>query len=162
MNVSWEDVTDEYLPWLSRTTGHEYRLPGEAEQEYVLRAGGQSRFPWGDDESAACAYANGGRVTGCDDGHGFTSPVGTLQANAFGLHDTSGNVWEWSADCWRKDYSDKNRNAPASPDTCRKRVLRGGSWDSAAIELRSADRFWDAPAYRFSVTGFRVARNLSP
>ncbi len=162
MNVSWEDVTAEYLPWLSRTTGREYRLPGEAEQEYVLRAGEQSRFPWGEREAAGCEHANGGRVAGCDDGHGFTSPVGSLRANAFGLHDTSGNVWEWSADCWREDYSEKNRGAPDEPAECSKRVLRGGSWDSAAVQLRSAERFWDAPAYRFSVTGFRVARNLSP
>ena len=164
MNVSWQDINGQYLPWLRQVSGQDYRLPSEAEQEYALRAGEPGRFPWGEDESVACAYANGGRSSACDDGHVFTSPVGSLQPNAFGLYDTSGNLWEWSADCWRNRYPRATTDALAFAGgaDCGKRVLRGGSWDTVPAELRSADRFWDDAEYRFSVTGFRVARALVP
>ena len=144
--VSHADAT-AYAAWLSDRTGHEYRLPSEAEWEYAARAGtGTARF-WGDGRDGACRHANvadrslAGRMNhafdevrffNCDDGFAFTAPVGTFLPNAFGLHELLGNVWEWTADRWHADYADAPRDGSAwmtDRDNGR-RVLRGGSWES--------------------------------
>src|SRR5262245_1417633 len=105
INVSWDDITKEYLPWLSRKTGRTYRLLTEAEWEYAARAGSGTRFHFGDNERDLCTYANVADLTAkekykdwtvanCRDGHVNTAAVGSLKVNPFGLHDMHGNVWE--------------------------------------------------------------------
>ena len=116
INVSWEDARS-FAEWLSRETGERYRLPSESEWEYAARAGTVTKWFSGDDESGLCRYANhadasteySDRNTECSDGFGRrTAPVGTFEANAFGLNSMHGNVSEWVEDCWNDGY----RGAP--------------------------------------------------
>ena len=105
INVSWEDAR-EYVRWLSRETGAPYRLLSEAEWEYVARAGTETARYWGDSESGQCLNANGDDDdVNCTDGYANTAPVGSFQPNTFGLYDVLGNVWEWTEDCWNRNYS---------------------------------------------------------
>ena len=163
MNVNWEDA-QQYVRWLSRERGESYRLLSEAEWEYVARAGTQTARYWGNDyEPGQCSYANGGdHYVECSDGFEFTAPVGSFRANAWGLYDVLGNVWEWTEDCWNGDYS----GAPADGSArrtgdCSERVLRGGSWINKPWDLRSAYRFRYSAGLRLSLNGFRVARTIN-
>ena len=170
--VNWEDA-QAYVRWLSTETGQSYRLPSEAEWEYAARAGTTTRRHWGDDPDDGCAYANGAdrtfearvdnwRVADCTDGVVWTSPVGAYQPNAFGLHDTLGNVWEWVEDCWHDDYDGAPRDGSAwtRGGDCGRRVVRGGSWSNVPRDLRSAFRDRLDADYRLGSLGFRVARTL--
>ena len=169
--VSWQDA-QAYVRWLRTETGEEYRLPSESEWEYAARAGTATRRHWGNGSDDQCAYANGAdgtakrrftdwTVADCVDGALWTSPVGALGANGFGLHDMLGNVWEWVADCWHADYDGAPLDGTAwTGDDCDRRVLRGGSWYNTPRFLRAATRDWDVPGLRFSYVGFRVARTL--
>ncbi len=170
--VNWEDA-QAYVRWLSAETGEQYRLPSESEWEYAARAGTTTRRHWGDDADDGCAYANGAdrtakrrfdnwTVADCTDGVVWTSPVGAYEPNAFGLHDTLGNVWEWVEDCWHDDYDGAPRDGSAwtRGGDCGRRVLRGGSWNLYPRDLRSAYRLrYDAES-RYTNNGFRVARTL--
>ena len=163
INVSFNDITQKYLPWLSRKTGFAYRLPTEAEWEFAARGGaaapaGQA-YSFGNDGALLCQYGNASDGTGgtCSDGFATTAPVGSLKANVLGLFDMHGNVWEWMSDCWQPQYSAK---AAKPPEACTTRVLRGGSWASAAAALRSAARGWESQDKSKNSIGFRVARAL--
>ena len=151
--VSWEDAR-AYVEWLSGETGAEYRLLSESEWEYVARGGSTTSRYWGGSESGQCSHANGAdrlakrsysdwTVASCDDGYVHTAPVGSFRANGFGLHDVSGNVWEWVEDCWHDSYrgAPSDGSARTSGGDCGKRVLRGGSWLSTPRLLRSAYRY---------------------
>ena len=169
--VRWNDA-QAYVRWLSGETGEAYRLPSEAEWEYVARAGTRTAWYWGESESGQCRYANGadeasgdlgGGKVRCNDGHARTSPVGSYEANGYGLHDVLGNVWEWVQDCWNGSYAGAPRDGSAwTSGECGRRVLRGGSWHVNPRNLRSADRgrYWSGN--RVSLIGFRVARTLTP
>ena len=166
INVSRDDV-QAYAKWLSKITGKPYRLLSEAEYEYAARAGSQTKYPWGD-----AIKLNGKPMANCI-GFGSqwdgeqTAPVGSFPANAFGLHDMIGNVWEWTEDCYNTSY----QGAPAdgSPWTsgdCDRRVVRGGSWGGSWGNdldlLRLAARCGFVTVDRFFILGFRVARTLTP
>ncbi len=171
--MNWEDAK-KYVEWLSRKTGQSYRLLSESEWEYVARAGTTTRWYWGESGSGQCRYANGADLQGkkhnsnwvvveCDDGYYQTSQVGSFQANAFGVFDMAGNVWEWVEDCWNDNY----QGAPADgrawmSGNCGPRVLRGGSWVVDPENVRPANRNWGIPGYRSSDVGFRIARTLTP
>ena len=169
--VRWNDA-QAYVRWLSGETGEAYRLPSEAEWEYVARAGTRTAWYWGESESGQCRYANGadeasgdlgGGKVRCNDGHARTSPVGSYEANGYGLHDVLGNVWEWVQDCWNESYAGAPRDGSAwTSGECGRRVLRGGSWHANPRNLRSADRgrYWSGN--RVNLIGFRVARTLTP
>lgn len=171
--VSWYDA-QAYVEWLGRETGKPYRLPSESEQEYAIRAGTTSPWNWGNNGDAGCDQANFGDDTlksrvpgwllptvGCQDGHAFTAPAGSLAANAFGLYDTSGNVGEWSQDCWNEGYEGAPSDGSAwQSGDCSFRLVRGGSWASRPLGRRSAIRYRDDPAARLTNTGFRLARDL--
>jgi formylglycine-generating enzyme required for sulfatase activity len=164
INVSWDDITKEYLPWLSRKTGRTYRLLTEAEWEYSARAGTTTAFSTG--QTIATDQANfAGNYGGSAKGQYWqrTLEAGSYEPNAFGLHDMHGNVWEWVADC----YNDSLAGAPSDgsarleASTC-SRVLRGGSWISNPSDVRAAIRSRYAPGSRSSDIGFRLARTLRP
>ena len=171
--VSWDDAK-AYVGWLSGETGEEYRLLSEAEWEYVARAGTETARYWGESERGQCRYANGADRTAkrhnsgwttvdCDDGHYRTAPVGSYEANGFGLHDVLGNVWEWTEDCWNGSYWGAPRDGSAwTSGDCYRRVLRGGSWNYVPWFLRSADRVRGTTGIRFDDYSFRVARTLTP
>ncbi|MDX2225409.1 MAG: formylglycine-generating enzyme family protein [Rhodospirillaceae bacterium] len=169
--VNWADA-NAYAAWLSQRTGHAYRLLTEAEWEYATRAGTTTARPWGDAANDACPYANGADLTAradfadyevadCADGFTHTAPAGALRPNAFGLHDTLGNVWEWVQDCVSTSYAGAptdgsaytvGRNCP--------RIVRGGSWLNYTWRLRSGFRIMFPPERRYTNMGFRVAREV--
>ena len=172
--VTWEDAR-AYAAWLSRRTGASYRLPSESEWEYAARGGTRTSRYWGASSSGQCGHANGAdraaqtlfsgwTVAECDDGHAFTSPVGTFAANRFGLSDMLGNVWEWVADCRHDDYvgapADGSAWGGSSGCLRGRRVLRGGSWYNVPRDLRSASRDWGNSDIRYAYLGFRVSRTL--
>jgi formylglycine-generating enzyme required for sulfatase activity len=162
-NVAWDDAVGEYLPWLSAKTGKTYRLLTEAEWEYAARAVRSASEPhtaysWGDDIGTGRANCNG-CGSRWDDKE--TAPVGSFPANAFGLHDMHGNVWEWVQDCYAQTYADALSDGRAAPEVAGcVRVLRGGSWYDKPADLRSADRSGVRPINRYNGSGFRVARDL--
>ncbi|MGA9661883.1 MAG: formylglycine-generating enzyme family protein, partial [Pseudomonas alloputida] len=103
--VSWFDV-EQYAKWLSKKTGHTYRMISEAEREYAARAGSSGPFPFPFDNGDASKYsiAQHANTYGPTDGYSYTAPVGSYPANAFGVYDMHGNVYEWTADCWHDGY----------------------------------------------------------
>ena len=161
INVSWQDA-QSYVSWLSRETGEDYRLPSEAEWEYAARAGSTTKFSWGNEMSRD--RANCGRGRECRNRwNGSTAPVGSFSANAFGLHDMHGNVWEWVEDCWNESYTGAPSNGGAwLRGNCERRVMRSGSWDNAPGSLRSASRGRIATDFRGVYVGFRVALTRNP
>ena len=174
------DDAKAFATWVSMKTGRAYRLPSEAEWEYAARAGTTTRFYWGDDAAhvAACRYANFSdrslrRVrpaTGpapCSDGQVYTAPVGSFDPNGFGLYDMSGNVGEWTADCYQDDYIGAPEDGKPRPaDRCQPGitfgVFRGGSWLGGWAVLRSASRGAAVRMLggRLANLGFRLARDL--
>ena len=166
INVSWDDITKEYLPWLSKKTGKTYRLLTEAEWEYAARAKTTGPFSFDGKITTDKANYNGDySYDGSPKGEyrAETVPVKSFAPNAWGLYQVHGNVREWVQDCYAGSYKEGAGNGgPAKePPSCA-RVLRGGSWKSLPSRLRSASRNWDAPDDRNGVVGFRVARTLSP
>ena len=161
--VSWDDA-QAYVLWLSRQTGHAYRLLGEAEWEYVARAGSQTAFSWGNNveqNRANCIEPSHMPIWSvCADGWTNTSPVGSFSANAFGVNDMHGNVEEWVEDCWNDSYVSASPDGSARRNgDCSRRVYRGGSWEEYARFVRSSIRFRGTAESRISSRGFRVARD---
>jgi formylglycine-generating enzyme required for sulfatase activity len=153
-NVSWDEV-QEFIEKLNRMGGtDQYRLPTEAEWEYACRAGSTGSFCFGEDVAELGKYGwyeeNSGKST---------HPVGLLKANPWGLYDVHGNACEWCQD-WYGQYPPGPVTDPQGPAVGEHRVLRGGSWDGDADDLRSAYRLRFSPGYRYNHVGFRVARNL--
>ena len=165
INVSWDDAR-EYVAWLSQRTGKPYRLLSEAEWEYVARAGTLEPFHTGATISAEQANYDSSYTYGAGEKgryRGRTVRVGTFSANAFGLHEVHGNVWEWTQDCWTDDYTGAPTDSRARESgECAQRVLRGGSWGDVPWLLRSAGRGKDEPRMRGPKIGFRVARTIAP
>jgi len=146
--VSWDDAV-EFCKRLSRKTGREYRLPTEVEWEYAARAGTTTPFAFGLTVTPVVANCSQKRPT----------TVGSLGvANAFGLFDMTGNVWEWCQDERRDDYNGLSADGSWTKEGDRQfRRLRGGSWGLTELKLcRSALRFQDAPDARSLIYGFRV------
>jgi formylglycine-generating enzyme required for sulfatase activity len=167
INVSWDNAK-EYAAWLSRKTGKTYRLLSEAEREYVTRAGTTTPFWWGSSISTSQAnydgsypYGGGGAI---GESRKKTLPVDSFQPNPWGLYQVHGNVWDCVEDCWNVSYqgAPSDGSAWTSSGVCRRRVVRGGSWNSIPRNLRSADRFWLATGDRIDIVGFRVGRTLTP
>ena len=162
INVSWEDA-QAYIAWLNEALGltgrpDAYRLPSEAEWEYACRAGAQTRFSFGDEDRRLGDHAWFSGNAG-----GKTHPVGRKKPNSFSLYDMHGNVSEWCADTWHENYEGApsdglaRKGGDASP-----RVLRGGSWKSVQLFLRSADRYKARTTFSVQGIGFRLARTVSP
>ncbi|MFK8066988.1 MAG: SUMF1/EgtB/PvdO family nonheme iron enzyme [Gammaproteobacteria bacterium] len=154
-NVSWE-TAKKYTRWLSRQSGKSYRLPSESEWEYAARAGTKSPFWWGYKigvDNALCV--------------GCTSPlepsrpnsVGSYPSNAFGLHDTAGNVAEWVEDCYHGNYEGAPSDGRVwNNENCKERVVRGGSYFNAAKSLYVSRRDKLSQKDAKIMIGFRIAR----
>ncbi|GHU52999.1 hypothetical protein FACS1894200_13530 [Spirochaetia bacterium] len=139
-------VEGNNVTWSYNANG--YRLPTEVEWEYACRAGTITPFSTGDTITTHQANYNGKSTT----------PVGSLTANAWGLYDMHGNVWEWCWD-WYGDYSSGNQTDPVGADSGYDRVSRGGGWDGNVAGLRSASRSFLSPTFRYDDLGFRVVRS---
>ncbi|MGY0504191.1 SUMF1/EgtB/PvdO family nonheme iron enzyme [Luteimonas sp. e5] len=173
LHVSARDA-EAYVEWLSAQSGHRYRLPSESEFEYALRAGRQSRFPWGEGlppegagnltgelDRSPSGRKWGNAFAGYGDGHWGPARAASFKANVYGLHDLAGNVAEWTMDCWHQGY----RRAPADGAAwynpgCRTRVVRGGAWSSSPVQVRAAWRMSQAHDVTNARTGFRVVRDI--
>ena len=162
INVSWGDA-QEYVAWLSKETGKSYRLLTEAEWEYAARAGSTTNYSWGDDimkEGKVMANCYG---CGSEWDNQKTAPVGSFAANAFGLYDMHGNVWEFVEDCWSENYNGAPVDGSArTSGLCNGRVARGGSFGNRAQGLRSTTRRGLHAATRENGLGLRVARTITP
>ncbi len=164
IHISWNDAT-AYCEWLSKKSDKKYRLPTEAEWEYAARGGGKTVL-FGNGKNIAdpkeinfdgsVTYKKSYSVAG--EYRQKTVPVGSLHSpNALGLHDMSGNVWEWCSD-WYADYPTDAQTDPKGPGTGSDRVIRGGSWGDGPQYCRAAYRYFYAPGNRSYNVGFRLAR----
>ena len=160
INVSWENA-QAYAEWFSQQTGKQYRLPTDAEWEYAARAGSVTTYFWGDYPSGR--HANVDEEDGWpEDGYENTAPVGSFLPNRFGLYDMSGNVWEWTEDCWHENYEGAPTDGSAwvNGGRCSFRILRGGSFRNSPAGVRSANHIgYKAFLYSLRI-GFRLARTL--
>ena len=178
-NVSWFDAI-EFCNRLSQMQGLKpyysinngevrilggdgYRLPTEAEWEYVCRAGTTTPFAYGYYLNSTMANFNGNRPydSGVEVYRERTTPVGIFQPNRFGVYDMHGNVWEWCWDWYGEDfYKVSPVNNPIGPPSGVNRIVRGGAWNFFGKHLRSASRYEFNSSFRSNFVGFRVARNL--
>ncbi|MCB0651341.1 MAG: formylglycine-generating enzyme family protein [Saprospiraceae bacterium] len=153
-NVSWDDVQD-FIEKLNKRTGKEYRLPTEAEWEYAARGGtkgGQYVYSGSNDLDAVGWYA--------ENSGSKTHPVGGKMANALGVYDMSGNVWEWCSDWYGADYyQNSSKRNPKGPREGSRRVDRGGSWNGNAEFCRVSYRDIWLASYGSSGLGFRLAHS---
>jgi len=152
VGVTWDDAT-AYTDWLSEQTGKRYRLPSEAEWEYAARAGTVTKYWWGNElgkDNAACRLCSGRSI--------YTEQlavVGSFRPNPFGIHDTVGNVWEWTEDCWHDSYYTAPQDgSPWLSKDCYERSMRGG------FSFGSSYRGWNPQGESLATLGFRLARNL--
>ena len=160
--VSWDDAK-AYVDWLAKKTGKSYRLLSEAEREYVTRAGTTTPFWWGNSILTSQANYNGTPYMSGAKGEyrGRTVPVNSFEPNAWGLYQVHGNVYEWTEDCWHKNYEGAPTDGSFwTGDDCASRAIRGGSWDYDSEYLRSASRLGYVTDTRDTWLGFRVGRTL--
>jgi formylglycine-generating enzyme required for sulfatase activity len=168
--ISWHEA-QSYVAWLQRRTGKPYRLPSEAEWEYAARAGTGARYSFGNDENGLCAYARFADLNSQFGWHDAchselvaygAAPVGSLKPNPWGVFDMHGNVWEWVEDCWTPNPLEipVDGSAFSRPGNCEIGVMRGGSFSSSSLMVRSAIRSPMRTAQHFFNTGLRVALTL--
>lgn len=196
--ISWHDAV-AFCEWLSQREDASYRLPTEAEWEYAALAGATTTYVGGDDPDSIYAFGNIGdaaleaKYPGTvkrqradhlaekdGDGFVFTAPVGSFRANAWGLCDTHGNVWEWCSDRYYDRYYESlvtggrksGKSAlivdPRGPETTPQheygdwRSMRGGAWNTGPMASRCASRAFADAGDAFVYTGFRVVKDLPP
>lgn len=161
-NVSWHDV-QKFIQKLNERTGKNYRLPTEAEWEYAARAETTTPFYTGQCITTAQANYDGNySYSKCQKTGGYkesTAAVGSYPANPWDLYDMAGNVWEWTCSVYNENYDGSELECSDVSDANARHVLRGGSWISNPVELRSAGRSSDVPDTRYFNCGFRLLRN---
>lgn len=153
VDVNWFDAV-AYADWLSSKTGEKYRLPTDAEWEYVARAGAELgfKYSWGAELVPNLANC---KDCGSTWGSQMSAPVGSFEPNSFGVYDMHGNVWEWTSDCFYTDSPKKVRDLH-----CKVGVVRGGSWDVPATEIAFTVRAVQQSENTAANTGFRLVREL--
>ncbi|MEO3705790.1 bifunctional serine/threonine-protein kinase/formylglycine-generating enzyme family protein [Trichormus azollae] len=160
-NVSWYEAV-EFCLRLSMKTGRNYRLPSEAEWEYACRAGSTTAFHFGERITSDLINCSGGDFYIVPIKSNFRKQitnVGSFNiANAFGLYDMHGLVWEWCADPWHNNYENAPTNASIwdVDGDIHRRVLRGGAWNFNAELCRSASRSWNEAEGGLRMSGLRV------
>jgi formylglycine-generating enzyme required for sulfatase activity len=152
--VSWRDAM-AYVQWLNQKTGKLYRLPTEAEWEYVARSGSTTSFFWGD--VFDCKRANNLDLCGI----WGTQIGGTYMANSFGVFDMAGNVAEWTQDCFAYYFETPVDGKAMLSGDCNFRISRGGQWIGSISYVRSASRGRVDPNNEYDSQGFRLAQDVS-
>ena len=166
-HLSWNDAV-AYCQRAGR------RLPTEAEWEYAARGGEKGyKFAWGNeplgkevvanvsDENFVKAVPDWPHTEGYDDGYTFGAPVGSFPPNVFGLHDMSGNAWEWCADYFDPEYYSRSpQKDPRNDDPDERRAMRGNSWDGRPGLMRASRRTSDLQSNSYADTGFRCAKDV--
>jgi formylglycine-generating enzyme required for sulfatase activity len=161
-NVSW-DETQAFCLKLKEITQAPFGIPTESQWEYACRAGTTTPYHFGNQLNGTQANCDGNVPYGTETkGPDLkkTTPVGKYPANAWGLYDMHGNVWEWCSD-WYGEHPTGSVTDPIGPATGSGRVRRGGGWRNDAVYCRSASRIWFVPSYRIINLGFRVALSSS-
>ena len=161
--VSWNDI-QEFLKKLNARTGGNYRLPTEAEWEYAARGGKSWRDGYtyaGSNDLKTMGWFDGNYKDSKHGKEGTTHPVGKKLGNQLGIHDMSGNVWEWCSDWYADNWYAQAAAGQPNPENKdfgakTNRVLRGGSWYYTPINARVANRFHLYPEYRYYSFGFRL------
>jgi formylglycine-generating enzyme required for sulfatase activity len=152
INVSAEDA-QMYIEWLNHRTGGRFRLPSEAEWEYAARSGATAAYYWGGEFDDHRANNN----------HASTTEVGSFRPNAWGLYDMSGNVSQWTRDCWNGNYNGAPGNGSAwqtgETTPCYWNVIRGGSWEFDSTNLRTSARLRCLLTTGLADLGFRLAQD---
>lgn len=160
IHVSWHQA-QAYSQWLSNVTGQRYRLPTEAEWEYAARAGSTSYYWWGEQldspETRPRAHCRGCATSRLIQNK--SERIGQFAGNAFGVHDTAGNVWEWTASRFASPFDGSEQQAASLLDNG-PRAVRGGAWNSGPSYLRSSQRDMKQPQHKNYALGFRVLREL--
>jgi formylglycine-generating enzyme required for sulfatase activity len=163
VNLNWGDAK-AFAEWLSWEAGsnQRFRLPTEAEWEYAARAGATTRYSWGNNIDPSHANFSdrndptGSSIGSMDDGYAVTAPVGSYLPNAMGLYDMAGNVWEWTCSDYNPNYDGAEQRCSTLRPNEGQRVVRGGSWNNGAGDLRVARRLARKPDHRDAMTGFRI------
>lgn len=165
-NISYQDAQN-YIAWLNKKSGKQYRLPSEAEWEYVARAGQPTPFSTGNGWGVSDREANFNGEFPYGDGAPKgkylrkTVPVGRYAANAFGVFDIHGNVYEWVSDCYVAGHiGNPGDGRPRRDGNCDRRIIRGGSWVTHGYQMRAAKRLSYTMDYRYDDFGFRLARTV--
>ncbi|MDP7591925.1 MAG: SUMF1/EgtB/PvdO family nonheme iron enzyme [Litorilituus sp.] len=153
--VSWQEITNVFIPWFNNKTNSKFRLPSEAEWEYVARSGQKTHYYWGNKVKLGLANCWG---CGSPWDNISSAPVMSFPANSFGVYDMHGNVWEWTADCFANynlTYRDSRANILHG---CDRRVIRGGGFRFRPMFSFSSYRGRDFPHVRSNGDGFRLAQ----
>jgi len=153
--LSWDEA-EAYVTWLSRETGNQYRLPSASEWEYAARGGTTTLYSWGDEVGSGMANC----LTCGTDFNGQPAPVKSFKANAWGLYDMEGNVWEWTKDCIDSNAAPPANGMPKLFGNCNSRELRGGSAQSDAWSIRAGARASALRQERISDVGFRIVMDV--
>lgn len=153
VDVSYKDVTEDFIPWLNAQTELDFYLPSEAQWEYAAKGGKPTRYYWGDQFILNLANCS----TQCGDAYQYPSVGGEFPANPFGLFDMAGNVWEMTSDCGTIGHSNNPGNGlPATKGDCSKMIAKGGAYGSSQNDLRPARRVRVEKNRRESSIGFRL------
>jgi formylglycine-generating enzyme required for sulfatase activity len=154
-SVSWDEA-EAYVTWLSRASGHYYRLPSASEWEYAARAGASTTYHWGD--------AVGENLANClnckTEFNGRIAPVKSFPPNAWKLYDMHGNVWEWTKDCVDSNAAPPPNGLPQLFGNCDSRELRGGSAEADAWSVRANARAFGPRKMKSNDVGFRVVMDI--
>ena len=153
--VSWDEA-EAFVTWLSRETGHYYRLPSATEWEYAARAGTSTTYNWGNDlgeNRANCLNCRAGF-------EGKHAPVGSFAPNGWGIYDVHGNVWEWTKDCVDSNSAPPPNGLPQLFGNCESRELRGGSAESDGWSVRTGARAFGLRKMKANDVGFRVVMDV--
>jgi len=150
--VRWLDAR-KFIKRLNKVTGNHFRLPSEAEWEYAARSGGRNQVYGAGNNAGKSAWYMGNSGNS-------THPVGQKKANALGLYDMSGNVWEWTADCWNETLANMPKDGSVNKSgNCAARVLRGGSWYDVKALIKTTSRLWNDTDKHDNNSGFRLVHD---